>query len=103
MQANVITNKDIIKLNASNNINLNGSSVVTATAFTSIYVDGTAASTIPDTGWHHIAVTTNSNINADTFEIGRSTSYFNGILDDIRVYNVALSPADIADLYKIAN
>ncbi|MCW5909049.1 MAG: HYR domain-containing protein [Chitinophagales bacterium] len=75
--------------------------------------------------WHHLAVTHQDNwcyayldgrviwqmmskepvkSNAASVEIGRDTtmkpSYFTGCLDDLRIYNRALSPAEINQLYN---
>jgi hypothetical protein len=38
-----------------------------------------------------------------TFDIGgRATAFFNGVMDDVRVYNRALSPVEVQDLYQYA-
>ena len=57
--------------------------------------------TISDTSWHHVVVTTNTGINASATNIGKiSSSYFGGILDDIRFYSTALSSTQVSDLYQ---
>lgn len=81
------------------------SGTVSATGFTSptIYVNGTANGTLAASSWNQVVVTTNTAINADQFEIGRGNSaYNNGKIDGIRVYNRALSPADVSQLYNWA-
>lgn len=56
---------------------------------------------ISDTNWHHVAVTTNTGINASATNIGKiSSSYFGGTMDDIRLYSTALSSTQVADLYQ---
>jgi len=76
---------------------------ISANGFASptIYVDGSASSTI-NAGWHHVVVTTDTGINASSTKIGLiSSSYFNGSIDDIRVYNRALSLEDANRLYHL--
>ena len=80
----------------------------------------TSAQTVNDGGWHNIVFTSDSitsklyidgsqtnsvantfNISADIMEIGRGTSsyYFNGSIDQVRVFNTALTPLEIEALY----
>ena len=85
---------------------------------------GTAPGTIYDGQWHHVAVTYDSasstkrlyfdgaeigsgkvlsgdlNVGAANFRIGSTNSgeFFNGLLDDVRVYDAALSQSEINDL-----
>ncbi|MBI3572279.1 hypothetical protein HY091_01970, partial [Candidatus Kaiserbacteria bacterium] len=73
---------------------------LTATGFTSpvYYIDGVSSSTpgIWDTNWHHITITSTAAITGSQIEVGRAngssaTSYFNGTLDDFRLYSSLLS------------
>ena len=92
-------------------LDLNGTATVTIDSgtlngnnFTSPtrYVDGAAASTIDDTNWHHVAITTGTGINASAMDIGRiSAAYLGGSLDDVRVYSRALSAAEVLQLYNL--
>jgi len=92
-------------------LDLNGTATVTIDSgtlngnnFTSPtrYVDGTAASTINDTNWHHVAITTGTGINASAMNIGRiSAAYLGGSLDDVRIYSRALSAAEVLQLYNL--
>ena len=96
------TTQPFIDLNATATIDMT-SGTVAANNFTSptIYIDGSATSTFPDTNWHHVVVTTDTGINASAANIGKiSTSYFGGILDDVRFYSSALSTTQITDLYQ---
>ena len=77
---------------------------ITATGFTSptIYVDGVISSTLSDTNWHHIAITTDTNVDASAVVIGKvviadpaSTTYFTGTLDDVKVYAYVRSAEEI--------
>jgi len=91
-------------------IDLNGSAYVSASAgtlsaagFTSptIYVNGVVSSAIAANQWQHIVVTTATGINASAANIGKiSTNYLNGSIDEVRVYNRALSAAEITALYQ---
>ncbi|QQR77586.1 MAG: hypothetical protein IPJ67_00310 [Candidatus Moraniibacteriota bacterium] len=96
------TTQPFIDLNGTATINMT-SSTVAANNFTSptIYVDGTATSTFPNTNWHHITVTTGTSINASAAYLGKiASSYFGGILDDLRFYSTELSATQVADLYR---
>jgi hypothetical protein len=71
---------------------------IAATSFpgtTAIYVDGVAGSAIT-AGWHHIAITDTTGVDALTFQLGRAAAgYFDGAIDEIRAYNRVLSANDI--------
>lgn len=74
------------------------SGTITANGFVSptVYVDGVVASTVT-TGWHHIVFTTDTAIDANDVDIGRvGSSYFDGKIDHVRLYNYARTPAQIA-------
>jgi len=86
--------KDIIHLgNATTSIS---SGTITTTGFTdpTIYVDGIVSSTI-DTGWHYVSIITDTGINANDVDIGRSNTYFDGILDDVRFYSYVRTAEEI--------
>jgi len=78
---------------------------VTATGLSSptIYVDGEPTIAITAGAWHHVVVVTDTAENASNLDIGRAAdvNYLNGLLDDVRVYNRALSAIEAARLYKI--
>ena len=83
---------------------MNGASQI-ATDFASptIYVDGSSASPTVDTGWRHVAVTTGTGVNASALEIGVRLIegfYFDGKLDEIRMYNRELTASEVAKLYQ---
>jgi hypothetical protein len=51
--------------------------------------------------WHHVVITSNAPINANSVDIGRTGSgYFNGIIDELAIWNRPLSPQEIQDLYS---
>ncbi|MDF1498678.1 MAG: hypothetical protein P1P85_05015 [Patescibacteria group bacterium] len=81
--------KSIIDLNSTQTITVSSGTIL-ANNFTSptIYVDGKISTTLPDTNWHHIVITTATNISASAVVIGKvSTNFFDGKLDEVRLYN----------------
>ena len=101
------TTKNIIDLNATATIDVS-SGTIRGNNFTSptIYIDGIVSSTptIDTTGWHFVAITTGTGINASAVDIGRiSTGYFDGRLDDVRMYSSALSASAVYQLYTAGN
>jgi len=78
---------------------------ITATGITSptIYVNGIVSSTLVANQWQHVAVVTNTAENASNLDIGRTQDLNNleGLIDDVRVYNRALSPDEIRRLYNM--
>jgi hypothetical protein len=104
MQADVTASKKVIDIDGTKQIELDGSSNVVATSFpaATIYLDGLSTSAnIPDTNWHFVTITDTTGVSASTFDVGAvSTSYFDGKIDDVRVYNRALSPTEIRALYE---
>ena len=87
-------------------ISTNASSVISGTGFTSptYYVDGLASTThrLYDANWHRIVVTGTAAITGSQITFGRANSvYFKGILDDVRVYNRALSASEVRELYSM--
>ncbi len=103
MKADVTTSREIIALTAAAQVELDGSSQVTATNFTSptVYVDGVVAATI-DSGWRHVVVTTGTAVNATAVQLGQAgATFFDGRLDDVRLYNRALTAAEVKQLYNL--
>jgi uncharacterized protein (TIGR02145 family) len=98
------TTQSILDLNGTQTIDI-VAGTVRANSFTSptIYVDSVATSTFPNTLGHLVVITTNTAINASAFNMGKiATAYLNGKLDDVRVYNRALSATEISDLYNMS-
>ncbi len=78
---------------------------ISASGFTSptIYVNGIPSTTLTADTWQYVTVTTNTAISASAFALGKiGSSYFDGTLDEVRVYNRTLSPKEIRDLYNWA-
>ncbi len=101
MKADDITSRKIMDFDGTDQIEIDGSGNILATSFpgtVAIYIDGvnkTASPTI-DTDWHHIAITTDTNVNASAVVIGKvSASFFDGTLDDVKIYAYARSTDEI--------
>jgi hypothetical protein len=78
------------------------SGAIAATGFTSasIYVNGIATSTL-SSGWNHVIVTDTASVAAASFLIGEANGdYMSGIIDEVRVYNRALSIAEVRYHYN---
>ncbi len=78
---------------------------LSATGFTNpkIYVNAISTTTISANTWQLVTVTTDTPIDANQFYVGRvGTNYFDGMLDEVRLYNRALTPAEIEKLYNWA-
>lgn len=103
LSLSVTTQQNLIDLNGVGaNIEI-VSGTVTANGFTSptIYVDGAVSSTLNDTAWHHVVVTTGTPINANLITFGTvAGTFFGGSLDDVRVYNRALGAGEVRQLYN---
>ncbi len=81
------------------------SGTLSATGFTNpkIYVNGIESTTVVADTWQHITVTTEVAIAPDSFYIGRQgNNYYDGTLDEFRLYNRALSLAEVSALYNFA-
>ena len=90
LKADDTTDRKIIDIDATDQIELNSGSNVTATDFpgtTTVYVDGSSASAnIPDTNWHHVVITDTTGVDPSAMDIGRvSSGYFDGAIDEVRI------------------
>lgn len=78
-------------------------SAITATGFTSptTYVNGSSDSASLASGWNHVVVTDTTSVAAASFLIGEANGdYMSGIIDEVRVYNRALSDAEVRFHYN---
>jgi len=59
-----------------------------------VYVNGVANGKVKAFQWNHIIITTDTGISSNGIKFGvlGAITYFAGFLDDIRLYNYALSP-----------
>jgi hypothetical protein len=104
MRPSATASKKIVNIDGTKQIEINASHQIAATSFPNptVYVDGAQASTMPDTEWHFVVVTDPTGVTASTVEIGKvGTSYFPGALDDVRIYNRALSAEEVRRLYDV--
>ncbi|MFH1601459.1 MAG: DUF2341 domain-containing protein [Candidatus Shapirobacteria bacterium] len=96
------TTQKIIELSASDSVEIS-SGTVTITGFgtETVYVDGKLSTSFPDTNWHHVTIISSSDITANTPNIGKiAGDYFSGQIDDVRIYNYALTSQQIQTLYN---
>lgn len=71
---------------------------VSATGFTSptIYVNGVLGGAVAAGVWNHIVITTGTGITANAIKLGLvGSTYYAGRLDDVRIYNYALTKEQI--------
>lgn len=93
---------NILALNGSAYITAS-SGTISATGFTSptIYVNGVSGGTLTGGAWNHVTITTGTGISASAITFGLANSvYLNGQLDEIVVYNYALTGTQVKDLYN---
>jgi len=73
LEADDITSREIIDMDGSDQVEINGSSNIVANSFpgtTTIYVDGSTASAAVTTAWRHVAVTDSTGVNASDLIFG---------------------------------
>src|SRR3989338_2534619 len=102
--ASTTASQKIIDIDGTDMIETNSSSVVTATSFpvgTTVWLDGSTASATLTSGWHHVAITS-SGVTASDMDIGRAASSYCGCkIDDVRIYDRALTAYEIKRLYNL--
>ncbi len=102
----ISSNTNIIDFDGGTHTITFSSGTVTANGFTgttTVYVNGAAGSTIAAGVWQHVVVTTTGSFNTTTMTPGKiGTGYYGGNLDDLRIYNRALTPAEVQQLYNWA-
>ncbi|MFH1423487.1 MAG: LamG-like jellyroll fold domain-containing protein [Candidatus Nealsonbacteria bacterium] len=88
-------------INNASYVSISGSAI-TATGFTSpaIYINGSSASASLASGWNHVVVTDTADVAAASFLIGEAdTDYISGLIDEVRIYNRALSADEVKQHY----
>lgn len=100
--------RKILNIDGTDQVELNSSAAIAATSFpgtTIIYVNGqTSTNFVATSTWTHVAITDTTGVNASTFEIGRvSTSYYDGVLDDVRLYDRVLTAGEVTKLYQLGS
>lgn len=79
-----------------------GLSLVGFPAGSAIYVDGAPGSAL-GAGFHHVAIVTPSALTASALSFGGPSSQgasFDGVLDDVRIYDAALSASDVLTVFR---
>ncbi|MCX6791130.1 MAG: LamG domain-containing protein, partial [Candidatus Gribaldobacteria bacterium] len=96
------TTQKLLQLTAGNYVQLiSGVASTTGFGTPTIYIDGKQTTTFPDTNWHHITVVSTASITANATYLGRvGTSYYNGLLDDVRIYNYGLTADQVRNVYN---
>jgi hypothetical protein len=99
------TTQSIIDLDGGTHKISISSGAVTATGFTSYYVDGNLNGTVSNTNWHHIiAVASTAFTTTTSLKIGAiSSTYFSGQIDDVKIFNYALTPLQVKNLYNASS
>jgi hypothetical protein len=103
MKAEPAVSRKIMDFDGTRQIEINSSSQIAATGFPAptIYVNGVATSTV-NTDWRFVAVTDTTGVNGTAVDLGRvGAGYFKGVLDEVRFYNIVLSPDEIFALYRL--
>ena len=69
-----------------------------------VYIDGIAITSVNDYNWHHIVIITETAIIGNSMHIGdmQGPPYYIGQIDEVRIYNRALSPREVRHLYEWA-
>jgi len=96
------TTESILQLSNTDTVAISsGSMSIGGFGTETVYIDGQQTTSFPDTNWHHVVVVSDTAIDANNTDIGRvSTTYFDGQIDDVQVYNYPLSAAQIKNLYN---
>ena len=104
MKADDITSRGIINIDNTDLIEIDASSNVIATSFlaSTVYIDTSSASPVITSDWHHIVINDTTGVNPTNFQIGtEGVTFFDGILDEVRIYNRILTQRDINRLYRM--
>lgn len=79
------------------------SGIITAPGFTSptIYVNAVPNTTLTANTWQMITVTSSTPVNASAIKLAvYGSSYLSGLLDDVRIYNYALTSEQVKTIYN---
>jgi hypothetical protein len=94
------TTEDIVKLSSSHSISVSGGTIsATGLSSPTVYVNGIATSTVTATR-SEIVITTATAFNADDLQLGYISSYYDGTIDLIEIYNRALTTSEVSNLYN---
>lgn len=77
------------------------SGTMTYPSWDNCYIDGIDTDTIT-VDWHHIVLTSTTNITMTAFRLGLiDTVYFNGLIDEVRLYSRELTNLDAKNHYEL--
>jgi len=93
-------NKDIIQLASGIYISINSSNEIAGTGLTNLIytVNGKYNVSLELNKWNFVSISFDS-VTANAVIFGYSTTYYEGKLDDIKIYSRALTTKEIKDLY----
>ena len=75
---------------------VNGALTANGFSAPAYYVNGRLSSTLSANQWQHVAIVTNGTVNGNAILIGKSgTSYYNGQLDELKIYNAPLTAEEV--------
>jgi hypothetical protein len=92
------TTENVLQLTSTQSVEVSSGTITLNGTWTgsTIYVDATATSTIADSNWKRVVITTTSAITVDDLELGRiGSSYGDFILSDLQIYDTAWTQADV--------
>lgn len=76
------------------------SGTLSYSAWDNAYVNAVDTNTV-STGWHHIVLTSTTNVNVSDFILGvLSAAYLDGLVDEVTLWNRALSSTEVSALYN---
>jgi hypothetical protein len=103
MKPNNLT-QSIIALSATANVSVSAGTITTSgIASPTIYVNGLLGATV-NSDWNHVLITTASSVSVSELYFGRSGSnYYNGQLDEIRLYSYVLTGQQIKNDHNLGS
>ena len=99
---NGIVNNIFLSLNSSISIGASNNAIVTiGISSPQIYINGISTSLLSANVWQHVVISTRSTLNGSNINIGKNNnSYFTGLLDNVKIYNYALSSDEVKSDYN---
>jgi len=97
------TTEKVLQLTSTQSVEVSSGTITLNGTWTgsTIYVDATATSTIADSNWKRVVITTTSAITVNDLELGRiGSSYGDFILSDLQIFDSAWTQADVTFDYN---
>ncbi len=90
----------LVDINGTAKITTNSSGVITASGFTTIYVNGQVGTTISANTWNYVVATHGSDISASAVKVGTvGTNYLVGFADEVKLYTSEITAAQVKANY----